>query len=238
MPDGLTFTAPQAWQGRFPPSAAPRVSETTLKAIFLDIYGMKANKRQLEKDRDFFVDAPEGIPSIIHSSDEDHHRIRTLVSYAFSGTALREHEPLIKYYSDRLVTKLSQKISGSSNGVIDATQWLNFTSFDLITRLTVDDCFNLLEKEKFNFWTDNVFKGIKLLRYLRVIHRYPPLWYIFDTIVNTFPRLRGIRNAHMEFGISKAEARLERGSDIKDFMSYVCRPQICRQNTFKLTRDS
>jgi hypothetical protein len=144
-----------------------------------------------------------------------------MVSYAFSGTALREHEPLMKHYFDLLITKLHSQIRGPNRGRIDATQWFNFTAFDIISRLTLDDCFDLLEHEKFNFWTEQVFQGIKLLRYLRVLRRYPPLWWAFDTIFKMFPRLQGRRNAHMDFAIGKAEERIKRGSEINDFMSYV-----------------
>jgi cytochrome P450 len=189
-----------------------------------DIYGTKPDKRQLEKDRDFFVDAPTDVQSIIHSTDEDHARIRKQVSYAFSGTALREHEPLMTRYFDLLITKLTDKIDGPEKGRVDLTQWFNFTAFDIVSRLTLDDCFNLLEQERFNFWTEQVFKGIKLLRYLRVIRRYPVLWHAFDAIFKAFPKLQGVRNAHMDFAIGQSEARIKRGSQINDFMTYVsCR---------------
>jgi hypothetical protein len=175
----------------------------------------------LDKDRDFFVDAPTDVQSIIHSTDEDHDRIRKQVSYAFSGTALREHEPLMKHYLELLVVKLSKQVDGSAKGRVDLTQWFNFTAFDIITRLTLDDCFNLLEHEKFNFWTEEVFKGIKLLRYLRVMRRYPILWWTFEAISWAVPAVQGKRNAHMDFAIGKCKERLQRGSDSKDFMTYV-----------------
>jgi hypothetical protein len=175
----------------------------------------------LDKDRDFFVDAPTDVQSIIHSTDEDHDRIRKQVSYAFSGTALREHEPLMKHYLELLVVKLGKQVDGPAKGRVDLTQWFNFTAFDIITRLTLDDCFNLLEHEKFNFWTEEVFKGIKLLRYLRVMRRYPILWWTFEAISWAVPAVQGKRNAHMDFAIGKCEERLQRGSDSKDFMTYV-----------------
>ncbi|RMZ66223.1 cytochrome P450 [Pyrenophora seminiperda CCB06] len=216
VPDGLTFTSEKAW---------------------IDIYGTKANKRQLEKDRDFFVDAPTDVYSIIHSPDADHDRIRKQVSYAFSGTALREHEPLMKQYFDLLVHKFKQQIDDSpGKGRVDVTQWFNFTAFDIVSRLTLNDCFNLLEQERFNFWTEQIFKGIKLLRFLRVIRRYPVLWYPFDTLFRAFPKLQGVRNAHMNFAISRSEERLQRGSDIKDFLSYITRENDEKQQP-TMTRD-
>ncbi|KAG9385253.1 cytochrome P450 monooxygenase [Pyrenophora tritici-repentis] len=130
VPDGLTFTSEKAW---------------------LDIYGTKPNKRQLEKDRDFFVDLPSDIQSILQSTDTDHHRIRKQVSPAFSGTALRDQEPLLRHYFTLLTSKLLQQIDGPANGRVDVTQWFNFTAFDIASRLILDDCFNLLEQERFNF---------------------------------------------------------------------------------------
>jgi hypothetical protein len=37
-----------------------------------DIYGTKPDKRQLEKDRDFFVDAPTDVQSIIANRSRTH----------------------------------------------------------------------------------------------------------------------------------------------------------------------
>jgi hypothetical protein len=108
-------------------------------------------------------------------------------------------------YFDLLITKLTDKIDGPEKGRVDVTQWFNFTAFDIVSRLTLDDCFNLLEQERFNFWTEQVFKGIKLLRYLRVIRRYPVLWHAFDAIFKAFPKLQGVRNAHMDFAIGQSE---------------------------------
>ncbi|EFQ85302.1 hypothetical protein P3342_009332 [Pyrenophora teres f. teres] len=200
VPDGLTFTSEKAW---------------------LDIYGTKANKRQLEKDRDFFVDLPSNVQSIIRSTDTDHHRIRKQVSPAFSGTALRDHEPLLSHYFTLLTTKLLQQIDGPANGRVDATQWFNFAAFDIASRLTLDDCFNLLEQERFNFWTERVFKGIKFLRYLRVARRYPVLWWGFETVFGVMPGLKGVRNSHIKFAVGKAEERVRRGTGIRDVMSYI-----------------
>ncbi|KAI2485718.1 cytochrome P450 monooxygenase [Pyrenophora tritici-repentis] len=200
VPDGLTFTSEKAW---------------------LDIYGTKPNKRQLEKDRDFFVDLPSDIQSILQSTDTDHHRIRKQVSPAFSGTALRDQEPLLRHYFTLLTSKLLQQIDGPANGRVDVTQWFNFTAFDIASRLILDDCFNLLEQERFNFWTERIFEGIKFLRYLRVARRYPVLWWGFEKAFEIVPRLKELRNSHMAFAVGKAEERIRRGAGIRDVMSYI-----------------
>jgi hypothetical protein len=231
VPDGLTFTTDKAWQGTFGVRLWVKLLLKGRECLLIlqkyahqhgiDMFGIKANKRQLEKDRDFLIDALTYVQSIIHSTDEDHDCIRKQVSYAFSGTALREHEPLMKHYLELLLVKLSKQVDGPAKGRVDMTQWFNLTAFDIITRLTLDDCFNLLEQEKFNFWTEEVFKGIKLLRYLRVMRRYPILWWTFEAISWAVPTVKGKRNAHMDLAIRKCEQRPQRGSDSKDFMSYV-----------------
>jgi cytochrome P450 len=44
--------------------------------------------------------------SILSVSDADHHRIRQLISHAFSDKALREQEPILQEYIGTLIRRL------------------------------------------------------------------------------------------------------------------------------------
>ena len=125
-------------------------------------------------------------------------------------------------YFDLLVRKLNEQIDGQKQGVVDLTQWYNFTTFDIVGDLTIGESMKLLERERFNFWTRTVFEGIKLLRFLRVARAYPAIWWTFQAVAACSPSLAKKRNAHMNFAIQRAEKRLDTKRDRKDFMTYVC----------------
>ena len=116
--------------------------------------------------------------------------------------------------------KLGSKINGPERGLVDISQWYSFIVFDVISDLMTGRPLQLLEDEGFDFWTSMIFKGVKLLRYIRVAHAYPVLWWILSAIF-MLPPLVKARNRHMRFATDKAEARLQAKTDRKDIMSYV-----------------
>ena len=162
---------------------------------------------------------------LIDSNDADHARIRRTVAHAFSENALQEQEPLLTPYFDLLVEKLKSKIEGSEQGVVDMTHWYNFVSFDVVSDLVVGESLQLLQNESFDYWTNTIFKGIKMLRYIRVVHAYPVLWWLFSLLF-MIPALNEARARPMQSAIDRAEKRLETKTARKDIMSYVSAPML------------
>ena len=74
----------------------------------------------------------EYIHQCAECNDSDHARTRKLLSYAFSGTALREQEPILTSYYDLLVSRLKKKLDGNVAARVDIMSWYNFTTFDVI----------------------------------------------------------------------------------------------------------
>ena len=68
----------------------------------------------------------------IVSNDDDHARIRKLVSHAFSETALREQEPILNSYFDLFISRLNDQIGEAVTTKVDIVSWYNFTTFDII----------------------------------------------------------------------------------------------------------
>jgi len=83
--------------------------------------------------------------SILSASDADHHRIRQLISHAFSDKALREQEPILQEYTGALIRRLhDQAKAGWGSGVVDLVKWFSWTTFDIVGKLGFGETFGCL----------------------------------------------------------------------------------------------
>lgn len=65
-------------------------------------------------------------------SDDDHSRMRKLLSHAFSETAMREQEPILNSYYDLFISKLNDQMGEAVAIKVDIMSWYTFTTFDII----------------------------------------------------------------------------------------------------------
>ena len=72
----------------------------------------------------------------IAANDDDHARIRKLLSHAFSETALREQEPILSSYFDLFISRLSDQMGKALGSKVDIALWYNLTTFDIIGSVT------------------------------------------------------------------------------------------------------
>lgn len=75
-----------------------------------DIYGHRtASKKSFLKDPRFYSRSVNGAYSIISSAtDEEHARHRRVLTHSFSDKALKEQEPLLKRWAQKLTQKLGE----------------------------------------------------------------------------------------------------------------------------------
>lgn len=185
-----------------------------------DIYGhRKAGNGSFLKDPQFYTRGPNG-PNLLNANDADHARGRRLLSHAFSEKALRDQESLIQSYVDLLVERLNGEIN-SSRGIVDMTQWYNFTTFDIIGDLAFGEPFDCLHKSQYHTWVQMVFVSAKVAAVLRPLRVYPFLAPIVRMIVPK--RLVKMREAHFALSAEKVRHRLEAKTERPDFMTYVLR---------------
>lgn len=154
------------------------------------------------------------------SNDADHARIRSNLAHAFSSVALREQEPILVHYFDLLISRLKDRIRDEAH-VTDIVRSYNFTTFDIIGDLCFGESFSALSTQEYHPWVNNIFKGVKFGKFLRVGRRYPLLGYILDIVLRLFPSVNKARNDHAQFTVQKTEKRLDTSIDRKDFMTYV-----------------
>ncbi|MCJ1354164.1 MAG: hypothetical protein MMC33_004151 [Icmadophila ericetorum] len=206
---------------RFKPNGLSYITEQGWK----DIYGTRHGKKQLPKDPQFYA-RQHSIPDIIISTDADHSRIRRLLSHAFSEHALREQEPLVIQYFDRLIQKLHEQVQGPTQGKINVVRWYNYTTFDVIGDLAFGEPFGGLENEGFHFWIDTFMDSFRFLGILRAIILYPPLKVLLPLMIKFFPKLPNAREKHTEYTKATLGKRLNSSTphpERKDFVDYILR---------------
>ena len=155
------------------------------------------------------------------SNNADHARMRRLLSHAFSDSALREQEPLITKYLDLLIEKVYQQIQGPAQGKVNLVQWYNFTTFDILGDLCFDEPFGALNKGQYHSWVANIFKSLKIARMFRVFRAYPIVGSVVFGLLKLFPQATAAGAEHRELTAHKAERRLDRKTDRKDFMRFA-----------------
>ncbi|KAG4442095.1 hypothetical protein IFR05_002432 [Cadophora sp. M221] len=201
-PDTLTFNSAAAWK---------------------DIYGTRPGKSQLQKDPQFYAITGNTGADIIFSGDEDHARMRKLLSHAFSDSALRQQEDLLTPYFNLLISRLKSQINGPDGGKVDIKNWYNFLTFDIIGDMSFGESFHALESGEYHKWMANLFDGIKYGRLMAIASFYQPARMILNLIVRFAPAIAAARREHLSFCRGKTERRLDMDTDRKDFMSYILR---------------
>jgi hypothetical protein len=172
-----------------------------------DIYGKQQGKPQLQKDQCQMYLAPNMAKSILtEPNDASHGRMRRVFdiafknldvdlyrrnfSHAFSEKTLRESEPILQKYFDKLILKLRENVGKP----IDMVSWIEFTLFDTIGDLLFGRPFDCLEKSSSHvspysftplastkspftqFWVALFSPWLKAATFLGTVERfYPPL---------------------------------------------------------------
>jgi cytochrome P450 len=71
---------------------------------------------------------------------------------------------------------------------------------------------------RYNFWIANIFKGVKIGRYLLVLRAYPLIGEPVMKLLKLFPKLQQGREKHEEYSRGKSERRLDKQTDRRDFI--------------------
>jgi cytochrome P450 len=160
-PNELSFIDPNAWK---------------------DIY---SHRITFAKDprflgRDFFV-KPGEPTGITRASESTHSTQRRLLSHAFSDKALKEQEPILKFYIDLLCEKLSdiaESSHGSEGPIVNLVEWFNFTTFDIMADLTFGEPLHMLDRSEYTQWVRATFATFKLATFHQVSELKVPAQYI------------------------------------------------------------
>jgi cytochrome P450 len=187
-----------------------------------DVYGFHGGPdKNFDRDPRFYQPAPNGVPSILSAKNEHHASIRRLLAPAFSDTALKKQEYIVRGYVDLLIEKLLNRVNGAP---IDISKYFQFTTFDIAGDLMYGESFGCLEREEYHTWLKVMtafFKrlmiGASLVSLVPAVR--PLLPYIIPKKVQEQTRQR------FAFTVEKVGQRLAMGEapNRADFMTYMAR---------------
>lgn len=159
--------------------------------------------------------------------DNDHSRMRKLLSHAFSDSALRQQEDILTKYFDLFVSEIQNRIAasretqGEKSVTVDLTKWYNFQTFDIIGDMCFGESFGALEAGQYNAWMANLFAGVKYARLFAIASFYEPLWTLLQILMKTIPFFEKAKGEHENYCRDRTQIRVDTKTDRKDFMSYV-----------------
>ncbi|KAJ5619755.1 hypothetical protein N7510_003739 [Penicillium lagena] len=193
-----------------------------------DIYGhRKKGQKIFLKDPSLYAPTPNGVNAIITANEDDHARMRRLLTHAFSNKALREQEGILHTYVDMLIQRLQKLLDGPHGQAIDLTRWFNFITFDLIGDLAFGEPFDCLDSSKYHWWILIILDAVKASAYLKVFWFYPLLLPLVEILV---PRhLLKKRTESFALSVEKVQRRLKCGTTRPDFTSYILKHSKTRK---------
>jgi hypothetical protein len=198
----LSFIDPQAWK---------------------DIYGY-AEKNQtnatesylLKYDR-FYLTKGE-TPSLISEGPERHKLLRRHLSKSFGEQAIQQKEQLVTKYVNLLVGKLDKHAQQSAKHdkpeALNIANWLNWTSFDIIGKMTFGESFGCLDSTSYHPWISIIFKHLKVGGWIRAIKYL----HLDSSILPILRSTTGVRNRLYGLVQEKLDRRIALGADHPDLM--------------------
>lgn len=139
---------------------------------------------------------------------EAHRRQRRLLSHAFSDAAMYEQEPIIMFYVDLLIKRLSEH--SAKGKPLNMVSWLNFVTFDIIGDLAMGESFGSLENSDYHFWVSNLFNSFKGGSRLRFFSTISPLLVPLGVLLDREGVIKKYRN-NRSYGAEKTKARASLG---------------------------
>lgn len=185
-----------------------------------DICGHRAHgKLENTKDTSFFIPGENGQHSILTiANTEEHGRLRKMFSNAFSDKALRQQEPLIIQYVDKLVG-IIDKSARRPGAVVDLVELYNCTTFDIIADLVFGESLGLLESSELSPWVKSIFAHMRTGTILSLTLEYPALAIFIELF--TPKTLFEKQKLHRRHTSDRVDKRLNSGVDRPDIWDLI-----------------
>ncbi|KAG8623997.1 hypothetical protein KVT40_008973 [Elsinoe batatas] len=175
-----------------------------------DIYGHRiAGKASLQKDLSFYGEEPiTGTRSIIDADDENHARMRRILSHSFSDKALKEQEPVFKEWANLLIQKIREHVKQSPDEATDMVKRWNCATFDVMADLTFAESLGMLEGGEYSPWVKTIYDNVKLGTRLRCLFLIPGIGSIFRYVIKQIPEARQAQIEHLNYSIERVHRRM------------------------------
>lgn len=155
-----------------------------------------------------------GASGIVTAPHERHARLRRAILPAFSDRALREQEPFLQLYTDKLVGQLRRCCA---EGAQDMQRWYGLMAFDVVSDLAFGQAAGCLDN------ADQPWLQVIGARAKSIVWFQFAMYYGLDRWMGMLAPKSSIeaRKKHLELTTAKVQRRLRQNEDRKDFMSYI-----------------
>lgn len=213
-PNEVSFATPKAWQ---------------------DIYDQRPDHLTFPKNG-MWLKLPNGKPDpgmATTTNIVDHARMRKLMENSFTYKALKSQEAIIQSYVTLLMTKfrdiaVSEGPEGWKGGIVNVSDWFNFTTFDIVGDLSFGESFGCLENSKYHPWVAVIFGYIQAAVISTMVRHYPTL----ETIgMKLIPKsLLKKQKDHYQRSIEKINRRMNLETQRSDFVTPLIKNNKDYQN--------
>ncbi|KAK3672299.1 hypothetical protein LTR78_007839 [Recurvomyces mirabilis] len=186
-----------------------------------EIYGFrKPGTGKLAKDKTFYGRPMNGVDGPITADDANHSRQRKILSHAFSDKALKEQEPLLKHWAEKMQQKMLEQATAGKP--VDVLKMLNCTTFDIMGDLTFAESLDMLEESEYSPWVKTIFASIKFGTMIRGVKTYSPM---VDSLVTSLlarvPAVQKKAKEHFGYSSDRVDRRLDREPERPDLWSRI-----------------
>jgi cytochrome P450 len=197
-------------------------------AAWKDIYGSRPGHANFHKDPIHVgsIASVPGVTTITMADDANHARQRRALSHAFSTKALLEQEHIIKDYIE--VFSNCMKDFARKGELVNVTDWLAYTTFDIIGDLSFGEPFGCLTNPDFRFWVPLISDSIKAGAWEQATRRVAETGSTMQKfLLKLIPsHISDKRKHHLDYSKEKILQRVSQtDNDHKDFLYYLMRQQ-------------
>lgn len=201
--------APPASPSRQPPSHLLLTPST-------DIYARHGGTAALPKEPGLNSAPPDFPRGLFNAQDgAPHARQRRIFGPAFTNTALRAQEPLLRGHVRKLVANVRRACAeGAGAATVNMADLFGFLTFDVMADLAFGAPLGLLDAGVYSPWVRNVFAVFRLLCLRVVLLQYLPLVSRMLTPLLASKAVVEERKAYMGYTSSLVDKRLGRSEDV------------------------
>jgi cytochrome P450 len=197
-PDELAFSHPDAWQ---------------------DIMGHKKGQFEFSKANWFYRPIEDHASTVVNENKEQHGRLRRQMAHGFSEKAMREQEPLIRGYVDKLLDRLHEFCSSGSPVIL--SDWYNYTTFDIIGDLAFGEPFGCLQGSNLDGWIQGIFEAGRIGIILQTLSFFP---LVKRVLMGMAPAsMKEAHAKHQRLTQQKMERRMENDEGRPDLIEGLLR---------------
>ena len=186
-----------------------------------DIYGFKKHGQPKPfKDPVLYMSNVIEAESINSASDANHSRQRRVLAHAFSDAALREQQPLLKSWAEKMKAKMEERVQVGGKAKMDMVKLYHYTTFDIMGDLTFGEGLDMLEEGQYTPWVRTLIQGIKLDAWMRIAKHFTIGHFLVKTLLNT-KTARAKHWEHFNYAKKRVNKRLARTPERPDFWSRI-----------------